>query len=311
MDYKEFVVELSKLINNQNSDNRINENIFGPDERFNRGKILFDQITLLGKILNVFKFKNQIISIDNKFYIKVDGINLQIVSPYFLKGVGEEVHTSAKKICDILDHFKKKPEIIIDIGSCWGETSLYFAKKYANSIIFSIEGSIDNFVVQSENKKKQDFKTDNLCLDNLVISDRNGSEYITNGIGTMNKVQNYDPKVPNLVKVKAQTLTRFFQEKNIDYADVVKIDIEGHEVKLIDDLLMLDIRSLFIEVGVFNPIEMNYNFLLTLSQKFEIIDMDTHERIAVENLMNYLSMKTAENSIFDLFLIRKEISINE
>ena len=311
LDYKEFIVELNKLINNRNLDNQINENIFSHEERFNRGKTFVHQIILLEKILNIFKFKNRLISIDNKFYIEIDGINLQIVSSYFLKRVDEEIHSSAKKFCDLLDHFLKKPEMIIDIGSCWGETSLYFAKKYANSIIFSIEGSIDNFVVQSENKKKQDFKTDNLCLDNLVISDRNGSEYITNGIGTMNKVQNYDPKVPNLVKVKAQTLTRFFQEKNIDYADVVKIDIEGHEVKLIDDLLMLDIRSLFIEVGVFNPIEMNYNFLLTLSQKFEIIDMDTHERIAVENLMNYLSMKTAENSIFDLFLIRKEISINE
>ena len=207
----------------------------------------------------------------------MDGINLQIVSPYFLKGVGEEVHTSAKKICDVLDHFKKSPKIIIDVGSCWGETPLYFAKKHTNSIIFSIEGSIANFVVQSENKKK-DFKVDNLYLDNLVISDRNGFEYIANGIGTMNRIQNYDPKVSNLVKVKAQTLTKFFQEKNINYADMIKIDIEGHEVKLVDDLLMLDIRSLFIEVGGFHPIKISYNFLLTLSKKFEIIDIDTYQK---------------------------------
>ena len=97
MDYKEFSVELNKLINNQNLDNQINENIFSSEDRFNRGKILFDQITLLGKILNVFKFKNQIVSIDNKFYIEVDGINLQIVSQYFLKGVGEEIYSSAKR----------------------------------------------------------------------------------------------------------------------------------------------------------------------------------------------------------------------
>ena len=77
MDYKEFIVELSKLINNQNLDNQINENIFSSDDRFNRGKVLFDQITLLEKILNIFKFKNQIISINNKFYIEVDGSNLQ------------------------------------------------------------------------------------------------------------------------------------------------------------------------------------------------------------------------------------------
>ena len=249
-----------------------------------------------------------LIFIDNKFYIEVNGINLQIVSSYFLKGVDEEVHSVAKKFCDLLDHFKKSPKIIIDVGSCWGETSLYFAKKYTNSIIFSIEGSTANFVVQSENKKKQDFKVDNLYLDNLVISDRNGFEYIVNGIGTMNRIQNYDPKVSNLVKVKAQTLTKFFQEKNINYADMIKIDIEGHEVKLVDDLLMLDIRSLFIEVGSFHPIDINYNFLLTLSKKFEIIDVDTYERIAVDNLMNYLSKKITENSMspFDLFLNKRK-----
>ena len=309
MDYKKFIVELSKLINNQNLDNQINENIFSPDDRFNRGKILFDQIILLGKILNIFKFKNQIISINNKFYIEVDGINLQIVSPYFLKGVGEKVHSSAKKICDVLDHFKKKPEIIIDVGFCWGETSLYFAKRYGGSIIFSIEGSIDNFVVQSKNKAKQDFKTDNLYIDNLAISDKNGFVYITSGIGTMPQVQNYDPTASNLVKVKAQTLSRFFQEKNIDYADVVKLDIEGHEPKLINDLLILDIRSLFIEVGsLFNPIEISYNFLIALSKKFEIIDIDTYEKIVVENLMDYLSKKITENPMpqFDLFLNKRK-----
>ena len=209
----------------------------------------------------------------------------------------------------MLDYFKKSPKIIIDVGSCWGGTSLYFAKKYGGSIIFSIEGSIDNFVVQSENKKKQDFKTENLYIDNLVISDKSGSAYITNGIGTMHQVQNYDPTVSNLVKVKAQTLTRFFQEKNIDHADVVKIDIEGHETRLINDLLMLDIRSLFIEVGsFFYPIEISYNFLLTLSKKFGIIDIDTYQKIVVDELMDYLSKKITENPMpqFDLFLNRRK-----
>ena len=153
-----------------------------------------------------------------------------------------------------------------------------------------------------------------MYIDNLVISDKNGSAYITNGVGTMHQVQNYDPTVPNLVKVKAQTLTRFFQEKNIDYADVIKIDIEGHEPKLINDLLTLDIRSLFIEVGsLFHPIEVSYNFLLALSKKFEIIDIDTYEKIIVDDLMNYLSEKvtTSPIPIFDLFLKRKRINVGE
>ena len=105
LDYKEFIVELNKLINNRNLDNQINENIFSHEERFNRGKTFVSQIILLEKILNIFKFKNRLISIDNKFYIEIDGINLQMVSSYFLKGVDEEFHSSTKKFCDLLDHF--------------------------------------------------------------------------------------------------------------------------------------------------------------------------------------------------------------
>ena len=124
-----------------------------------------------------------------------------------------------------------------------------------------------------------------MYIDNLAISDKNGFVYITNGIGTMHQVQNYDPTVSNLVKVKAQTLTRFFQEKNIDYADVVKLDIEGHESKLINDLLILDIRSLFIEVGsLFNPIEISYNFLLALSKNLKLL---------ILTLMKKLLLKTS------------------
>ena len=177
------------------------------------------------------------------------------------------------------------------------EVALFFQSKVPQIILFFNQ------------KTKQDFKTDNLYIYNLAISDKNGFVYITNGIGTMHQVQNYDPTVSNLVKVKAQTLTRFFQEKNIDYADVVKLDIEGHEPKLINDLLILDIRSLFIEVGsLFNPIEISYNFLIALSKKFEIIDIDTYEKIVVENLMDYLSKKITENPMpqFDLFLNKRK-----
>ena len=53
LDYKEFIVELNKLINNRNLDKQINENIFSHEERFNRGKTFVHQIILLEKILNI------------------------------------------------------------------------------------------------------------------------------------------------------------------------------------------------------------------------------------------------------------------
>jgi hypothetical protein len=48
--------------------------------------------------------------------------------------------------------------------------------------------------------------------------------------------------------------------------------------------------------------------LLALSKKFEIIDIDTYEKIVVENLMDYLSRKITENPMpqFDLFLNKRK-----
>ena len=62
-----------------------------------------------------------------------------------------------------------------------------------------------------------------------------------------------------------------------------------------------------------HPIEVSYNFLLALSKKFEIIDIDTYEKIIVDDLMNYLSEKvtTSPIPIFDLFLKRKRVNMNE
>ena len=69
---------------------------------------------------------------------------------------------------------------------------------------------------------------------------------------------------------------------------------------------------MFIEVGsLFHPIVASYNFLLTLSKEFEIIDIGTYEKIDVDDLMNYLSRQVTANPIlqFDLFLKRKRVSV--
>ena len=53
--------------------------------------------------------------------------------------------------------------------------------------------------------------------------------------------------------------------------------------------------------------------MLALSKKIEIIDIDTYEKIVVDNLMDYLSKKITENPMpqFDLFLNNKERNIDE
>jgi hypothetical protein len=60
-----------------------------------------------------------------------------------------------------------------------------------------------------------------------------------------------------------------------------------------------------------HPIEVSYNFLLALSKKFEIIDIDTYEKIIVDDLMNYLSEKVTTSPMFDLSLKRKRVNMNE
>ena len=171
--------------------NKINDKyLLSHESRGYRSAYFFGLITLLNSVINYFQFKNEIIFYNKKPYIKINDLHFQIVNKYFLKNVNAIYISKADLILKFLNKFNFKPNIIIDVGACWGEYSLILAKNFDQSKVYAIEGSIENYKILCENISFELNKIKNVNPYNYIVSNSNSSKYIRNIIGTTNIVKN-------------------------------------------------------------------------------------------------------------------------
>ena len=93
---------------------------------------------------------------------------------YYKSLSSSKITNEAEIFSDLIN--KEKSNNIIDIGSCFGEISIFFAKNFKKSKIFSIEGSTENFKVLKHNIKINNIS--NIIFENSIISDNNDTHYI-------------------------------------------------------------------------------------------------------------------------------------
>ena len=128
-------------------------------------------------------------------------------------------------------NFTFKIERIIDAGGNIGLAAIYFANKYPNAKIISIEPEKDNFKMCVKNTKNYN----NVTPLQKALSNINGEElYIKDsGLGswaftTVSKIEG----VLGLNKVLTINIDEILNQNNWDIVDIVKIDIEGAEKEL-------------------------------------------------------------------------------
>ena len=93
------------------------------------------------------------------------------------------------------------------------------------------------------------------------------------------------------------------QLKKIDF---LKIDIEGSELKLLNDLLNLPIKSMQIELIKDNPLDANIEFLNKISYKYQFYNFTSHVKENVDDLIKNLEKHFKSKATIDLFLINHE-----
>ena len=86
----------------------------------------------------------------------------------------------------------------------------------------------------------------------------------------------------------------------------MKLDIEGHELKLIKDILNIDIQYGQIEIININSLEDNFKFLNQLSAKYKLFDSQSFDLINKEDFKNYIISKLDNSIAFDIFIISKK-----
>lgn len=198
---------------------------------------------------------------------------------------------------------------VLDIGANYGYFTL-LASKLAGSggKIFAFEPDPENLMILKENLKLN--KCTNVKIENSAISDQiGGINFIQQ---KFNKGESAVAKGAEGTKVSSTTLDSYFSKK-AQNIDVMKIDIEGYEMKALLGAKKLIARShklkLFIE---YNPERLSYygdtpETLLKMLKKLgfrEIFIIDEHSNKLIPYSSKNLNLALRNKTYFNLLCLR-------
>jgi len=126
------------------------------------------------------------------------------------------------------------PKIIIDAGANIGLASIFYANKYPNSKIISIEPERSNYNLLKKNTQKYsniislNNALSNLSNENLSIIDKGFGYW---GFMTEPEANGIKSKIPS---VKSVSIDEIMSKYGYEIIDIVKIDIEGYEKEVFE-----------------------------------------------------------------------------
>ena len=128
-----------------------------------------------------------------------------------------------------------KPKIIIDAGANIGLATVYFTNKYPDAKIIAIEPESSNFEMLKKNS--ENYK--NILLQKRALSNESNLvlNVIDKGFGNWGFITEIDNNASsqNIVDaIKTITIDEIIKENNLEFIDLLKIDIEGGEKELFE-----------------------------------------------------------------------------
>lgn len=141
---------------------------------------------------------------------------------------------------------KDKP-LIIDCGANIGMSVLFFKDMYPKSKILAFEPNPNSFALLKLNMQVNNIQ--GVQLFNCALNDRNGSVdfYVPEQRGSLNGSSINGHNNGNKISVKGKKLSDYISNKKIDF---LKLDIEGAEQKVIEDLRRHNVLSSVDEIIV-------------------------------------------------------------
>lgn len=132
----------------------------------------------------------------------------------------------------IIDKFVEKDDVCIDLGAWFGFISLYCAQTAVE--IHSVEPDIVAFT-DLKNSANNTEKYERIILHNCAIANYNGLVKMGNPNNLGDSMTRFNQE-KNQFEVKCYTISTFCQINNINKVDFLKVDIEGSEEYLFQDI---------------------------------------------------------------------------
>ena len=132
-------------------------------------------------------------------------------------------------------------QTIFDIGANVGTTVKTFHRNFPNAIIHAFEPNPSVF-----NKLEKNYKSNSkVILNNIGVGDKNGilklNRHINSGATSFKDPNNntnpdYNSKIIDKIDVQVKTLKEYISNSNIDNIDILKIDVEGFEMEVLNGI---------------------------------------------------------------------------
>lgn len=142
-------------------------------------------------------------------------------------------------------------KVVVDIGAFIGGISIMCASRGAT--VYAAEPSKENFRIFTKNIKHNNLQDSVIPWRVALGQHRRKTRNID--INTENPASNVLQGLENTVRdldhterVPTRTLKEFFQDNNLSGCDILKLDCEGAEVELLDDIVELQVPSIVMEL---------------------------------------------------------------
>lgn len=122
-------------------------------------------------------------------------------------------------------------DVVLDCGSCWGDTAIYFADKAgAGGSVYCFEFVSNNLDVIKQNIKLNPHLASSIKITPKALWDKSGEiiSYSPNGPGT--RVGGSDEQ-QSASEVTTVSIDDFVKEEGLERVNFIKMDIEGSELK--------------------------------------------------------------------------------
>lgn len=227
--------------------------------------------------------------------------------------VSGEVYALDKIISKYLNY--RDDSIIFDVGANRGEYSLTLTKKFPFARVYSFEPNSYTFEVLKENLKDTSVKVFNHGFGNkesrseIYVYENNTISEHASLYKEFAKV--ISPELGKLdilpVEIELKTIDGFCIENNIGNIDFIKIDVEGHELSVLEGALNMinhsKIKIIQFEFNVANILSRVFlkDFYDLLTEKYTFFRLDTDRLI---NLGEY-------NSANEIFKFQNILAISK
>ena len=183
----------------------------------------------------------------------------------------------------------RNSSVILDVGANSGFYSMVSKAINPSSKVFAFEPVPRNAEILKKNIELNDFDIE---LNQIAASNINGSQMMYDIPDIANNRQaslsnsNYDEGNTHAIQIESIKLDDFIRENNIDSLDLIKIDVEEHEVEVLEGFkesltlyqpaLLIEILNREISIKIEKLLrEAGYAFFLNVSEETGLHEVST------------------------------------